>query len=202
MKFHNSLGTKDRVIFDLEIKKPIEECSRGWQSHDEMGISCAVIYELAFDRFIVFDEHTLDGLQNRLNSADVIIGFNHIHFDYNVMKHSGYPIISRTTNPDIGPVDFDILRQTWLAAGLGVEYVHKTHGGFGLDACVKGTLNKSGKTGHGADAPLLWRAGRWGELVSYCINDVKLTRDLYLFIFEHKYIIVPGKGLFRFSQVP
>ena len=42
---------------ESEIKKRIEECSRGWQSHDEMGISVLCIFDYATMRYRVFDDH-------------------------------------------------------------------------------------------------------------------------------------------------
>ena len=47
-----------------------------------------------------------------------------------------------------------------------------------LDGVAEATLGKN-KSGHGADAVDWWRAGEIEKLIKYCIEDVKITRELY-----------------------
>ncbi len=47
-----------------------------------------------------------------------------------------------------------------------------------LDSVAQATLNV-GKTGHGLDAIDYFREGKWDLLKSYCLNDVKITKEVY-----------------------
>ncbi len=47
-----------------------------------------------------------------------------------------------------------------------------------LASLSKGTLNQA-KLGKAADAPTLFARGKYQELVSYCQQDVALTRDIF-----------------------
>ena len=52
-----------------------------------------------------------------------------------------------------------------------------THAGYGLDALAIAN-GLTGKTGHGADAPVDWQLGRYGSVIDYCLEDVRITAKL------------------------
>jgi DEAD/DEAH box helicase domain-containing protein len=56
-----------------------------------------------------------------------------------------------------------------------------------LDSVGEATLNKN-KTGHGSDAVMWWRNGEIEKLISYCIEDVRLTKDLYDYANSNKHL--------------
>ena len=45
------------------------------------------------------------------------------------------------------------------------------------------------KNGEGANAPALWRAQRYADLHTYCMNDVRLVRNLLRHIKQHGYVM-------------
>jgi len=51
----------------------------------------------------------------------------------------------------------------------------------------------TGKTGHGLEAIDMYREGRIDELKSYCLNDVKITKDLYEHGIKNGKLIIPSK---------
>lgn len=63
--------------------------------------------------------------------------------------------------------------------------------GVSLARIAKGTLNAS-KLGKGASAPALFAHGKYEELVAYCQQDVRLTRDIFLKGCEHGAVNVSG----------
>jgi len=76
------LTGKNIVVYDLEIKKPIEECSKGWSSHDEMGISVGCAFDYREMRYRVFMDDNILALVERLNEPNtLIVAFNHVNFD-------------------------------------------------------------------------------------------------------------------------
>ena len=173
---------KKIAVFDLEIKKPIEECSRGWDSHDEMGVSVLCLYDYLTGRYRVFDDRNMrEGLEI-LALHEIVVGFNTVNFDWRVLGAT-YPEMVRVSR------DFDILREIWKSRGLDPDHFdYRTHGGFKLDDVAFDTIGLR-KTGNGAHAPLLYKEGRWAELVDYCLQDVKVEKELFEFIALNGYII-------------
>ena len=47
-----------------------------------------------------------------------------------------------------------------------------------------GTFNK-GKIGHGLDAIIWWRNGEIDKIRKYCLEDVKITKDVYEYACAH-----------------
>jgi hypothetical protein len=179
-----SLAGKNIVIYDLEIRKEIEECSRGWESLDEMGISVGCAYDYRESRCRVFMEDNLGELVTRLNEpGTLVVAFNHVGFDNKLLRASGYAL-----KPDEQLRNYDML--VISKAGAKAE---KYASGFKLDDHLK-ALGLPMKTGSGAMAPVLWKAGKMGALVDYCLNDVTQERAL----FEH--IVRDGTLACRFRE--
>ena len=157
---------KNIIVFDLEIKNLIGQCGVTWGTHDKMGLSCAVAYRFIEDDYLVFDDHNVQELGDILRSADLVVGYNHLNFDYKVLaKACGISGLGKDTR------DFDLLAEIWKAAGKRIK-------NSGLGKVCESTLGTN-KSGDGAMAPILYQQGKYAELVSYCIQDVKLTRDLF-----------------------
>ncbi|MCR4264326.1 MAG: hypothetical protein NUV98_06435, partial [Candidatus Roizmanbacteria bacterium] len=53
-----------------------------------------------------------------------------------------------------------------------------------LDEFAKETLHAK-KSGHGLMAIEYFKEGKWDELKKYCLDDVRITRDLYEYGKEH-----------------
>jgi DEAD/DEAH box helicase domain-containing protein len=61
-----------------------------------------------------------------------------------------------------------------------------------LDILVQTNLNLA-KTHHGLDAVRFYAEGNFKELEDYCLQDVKVTKELYDFIKKNKHLMVPKK---------
>lgn len=167
------------LIYDCEIVKgilgkkdsPIEniEYCDGWNDFDGMGISVICTYSYKTDSYGVFCEDNLHDFKALVNNHYKIIGFNNFKFDDMLCKANGFDI----------PQDksYDILVEVWKAAGLLPFFCGPSHKGYGLDACVKANSNNC-KTGNGALAPIQWQRGNIGNVINYCLQDVKLTKLL------------------------
>ena len=173
-------------IYDIEIVKAIPErngendldveyCA-GWQDHANMGISVCGGFEYDSGRYRVFCTDNLHQFADAVERADIIVGFNNIPFDNAVIRATWQPLVKLPENWEAK--SYDLLREIWVAAGLGPEFNFKTHGGFGLDAmCEKNFGTK--KSGNGALAPKMWQRGQIGNVIDYCLNDVALTKQLF-----------------------
>ena len=178
------------AVFDLEIKKPIESLTDGWRSHNEMGVSCLVLFDYEAMRYRVFDDQNIAEAIAILWTYDWVVGFNTVGFDWKVVKATypnDIPMSPRQSR------DFDILREIWKSLGVDPDnFKPATHGGYKLDDVAFDTVMMR-KTGNGAEAPLLFEKGRWAELLDYCIEDVRIERTLFEFVVRHGYCIRNGR---------
>ncbi len=181
---------KKIAVFDCEIKTPIEKCSRGWQSHDEMGVSVLVIFDYSTMRYRVFDDTNHNQAMQILDGYDLVVGFNTVGFDWKLLNAT-YPPASGTFKRI--SQDYDILREIWISLGLDPDHFDSsTHGGYKLDDVAHETIGLS-KSGNGAHAAILYQAGKWSELVDYCIQDVKVEKELFEFCAKYGYVIRNGR---------
>ena len=61
------------------------------------------------------------------------------------------------------------------------------------------TLGRN-KTGHGLEAVAWWREGKKQQVIDYCIEDVRITKDVYEYALKHgalKYL--DGKDIKEFK---
>lgn len=193
------------AVFDAEIKKRIEDCSKGWQSHDEMGISVLVIFDYTTMRYRVFDDKNAAEACAILSTYDLVVGFNTVGFDWKLIKATWPGMFPVKINPTKESVvvqpygrtskDFDILREIWLAKGLNPNrFEPSTHGGYKLDDVAYETIGMR-KTANGALAPIMFQEGRYAELVDYCIEDVRIEKTLFEFAATYGYVMRGGRQI-------
>ena len=151
---------KNIVYFDLETQKSAEEVG-GWDRIRDMRMSVGVTFSLARDEYRIYSEKQVDDLVKELARADLIVGFNNLRFDYEVL-HS-YTILDLTQIPTL-----DVL----------VELQKKLDHRLSLDAVANATLGVE-KTSEGMQAIQWYREGRMMDIAEYCCYDVKITRLLH-----------------------
>lgn len=183
-----NLEGKKIAVFDCEIKKRIEDCSDGWNSHDEMGISVLCMYDYASGRYRVFDDKNHEEAIDILHTYDFVVGFNTVGFDWKLVNATWRkPVNVR------GSSDFDILREIWLSLGLNPnKFDPKTHGGYKLDDVAWETIQMR-KTANGALAPIMFQFGQWADLVDYCLEDVRIEKTLFEFAVRHGFVVRNGR---------
>lgn len=153
------------VIFDIETKKTFREAP----NHKDLGISVVGAYDYKTDTYRTFLEEELGELFVLLENASVVIGYNSDGFDLPVLQ-AYYP-------GDVTQFkSFDILSDIKRILGRRIS----------LDEVVKATLGE-GKSGNGLQAITYYRKGMWEELKKYCLDDVRLTKELFDYgLKEHK----------------
>lgn len=57
-----------------------------------------------------------------------------------------------------------------------------------LDQVAEGTLGIN-KSGNGLDAIVWWRNGEIEKIKKYCLDDVKITKDVYEYALKNKKLI-------------
>src|SRR3990167_646324 len=179
----------DHVVVDVEIQKTIDQCSKGWQSTDEMGVGVAVVYEFKADRFRIFGPDDRTELVERLLKAEKVSGFNIWKFDFPVI----WGVPSHVKIEEMRSKTNDMLINIWRNLGLRLDIFTGAHKGWNLNNVMSATLGVE-KIANGAEAPIWFQEGKIHKLINYCIDDVSLERDLVIHMEKEKYVMHPTKG--------
>jgi DNA polymerase III epsilon subunit-like protein len=148
---------KNIVYFDLETQKSAEEVG-GWDKISRMGLSIGVTYSTARCEYRIYGEKQVDDLVKELQRADLVVGFNNLRFDYEVLH--GYTALDLRQLPTL-----DML----------VELQNSLQHRLSLDAIATATFGVE-KTAEGMQALQWFKEGKLLEIAEYCCYDVKLTR--------------------------
>lgn len=175
---------KDTLVVDFETKYSFAEVG-GESNIRDLGISVAGVYSYRQDSFFAFEERELGSLETMFYGADLVIGFNVRHFDIPVIE----PYLKSFSFADVKVLDIfeDAVRF------LG----HRV----GLNALAKATLFKE-KSGHGLEALQWFREGRVEDVKKYCLDDVRITRDLYEFGKKNKHVLFRSNTDGKIHSIP
>lgn len=150
----------DVLVFDLETKRAFQEVG-GHANAAALGVSVVGVYSYQRRSFHTFREEQLPELERWMQAAELLIGFNSKSFDCTVLQPYMSADLRRIPHLDI------------------LEEIHRTLGHrLKLDSVAQATLLE-GKSGDGLEAILMYHRGDWEDLERYCLQDVKVTRDLY-----------------------
>jgi DEAD/DEAH box helicase domain-containing protein len=172
---HPLTGVKRFGVLDIETRRSAQEVG-GWGRAHLMGVSCAVLFDSGINDFRVYLEADVGTLVQDLQAFDLVIGFNIKGFDYKVL--SGLVSFDLTTIPTL-----DMLVKVHERLGYRLS----------LDALARCTLGTS-KSADGLAALEWWKQGEIHRIIEYCKQDVKVTRDLYLFGREHGFLVFENKA--------
>ena len=159
---------QDIIYFDLETQRTANDAG-GWNRKRDMGMSVGVTYSTKLEEYRIYTEKTVQQLVDQLTRADLVVGFNVLNFDYEVLM--GYTALDLSYNTQT----LDML----------VEIEKKLGHRLGLDSLASSTLGV-GKTAEGLDAIKWWREGRLVEIAEYCCFDVKCTRLVHEYGAQNK----------------
>ena len=165
---------KNIVYFDLETQKSAQEVG-GWNHIDRMGMSVGVTYSTARGDYAIYGEAQIDDLITELQRADLVVGFNHIRFDYQVL-HGYTPLDLR----QIPSLDMLIEIQNTLNHRLKLDSI--AHATFGVE-----------KIADGLQALDWFKEGRLTDIAEYCCFDVKITKLVHEYGAAHKKLFYTNK---------
>ena len=151
------------VVFDTETKKAFDEV--GGFYPEKLGVSISCVYTLdsesGKESYRAYKEADFPEMFRLFETADRIVGFNSIGFDMPALSPYYVGDLLRLPN-------FDMLAEIEKKLGHRVA----------LDALAKETLGIQ-KNGHGLDAIRYYHDGDWESLTKYCMQDVRVTKELY-----------------------
>ncbi len=157
------------VYFDLETKHSADEVG-GWSHIDKMGMSIGVTYSTARGDYKIYGEPEVEELIKELQRADLVVGFNHIRFDYRVLE--GYSIF-----------DFSQVLSLDMLIVLNEKLGHRLK----LDSIAQATLGCE-KSAEGLQALEWFKQGKMAEIAEYCCFDVKITKLVHEYAAAHGHL--------------
>jgi DEAD/DEAH box helicase domain-containing protein len=158
------------VYFDLETQKSAEEVG-GWDRIRDMRMSIGVTFSTARGEYRIYAEREVNALIDELRRADLVVGFNNLRFDYEVL--AGH-------NPF-----FDVAQVPTL--DMLVELQKTLQHRLSLDSIASATLGVE-KTSGGLQALRWFKEGKLLEIAEYCCYDVKITRLLHEYGLANKHL--------------
>lgn len=163
------------VVFDVETRRSAAEVG-GWHKAAQMGVSVAVLYDSLADEYFSYSQEALPDMFERLRSAELVVGFNSLRFDYAVLAPFA-PYDLR------GLPGLDLLQRVQERLNYRVS----------LDNLGQASLGEP-KSADGLQALRWWKEGRCEEIAAYCRKDVDLTRRLYLLGLREGYLLFSNKA--------
>jgi len=168
------VSSRNVVYFDLETQKSAEEVG-GWDRIRDMRMSLGVTYSTTRGGYRIYLESEVDELLRELQRADLIVGFNHLRFDYEVLH--GYT-----------PFDLTQLPTLDMMVDLKERLGHR----LGLDSIAEATFGLN-KTSEGLQAIEWFRQGKIAEIAEYCCFDVKLTKLVHEFGVQNRQLFYKNR---------
>lgn len=166
--------SKNILVLDLETKRTFEEVG-GYNHLGALGVSLVGVYSYQDSQYHTFWETDFPKLEARLSEKPLVVGFNHRRFDL--------PVLQPWVKTDLSQlILLDIMEEMQKVLG------HR----IGLDSVAQATLGTQ-KSGHGLDAIRYWRTGELEKLKTYCLDDVRLTKELFEYGAKNKELFYISK---------
>ena len=153
------------VTFDIETANAFPTLARG--DYARMEISVVGVHDSETGQLTSYVKEEFSQLWPIIERADMLIGFNSDSFDI--------PILNRYYPGDLTKIrSLDLLTEVYKVLGRRVR----------LQSLAEATLG-IGKSGNGLEAVEWWRQGEVEKVRNYCMDDVKITRQIFDYALKH-----------------
>ena len=173
------ISKEQRILyFDLETQKSAEDVG-GWGNIHDMKLAVGVVWDSCEQEYFSYQENTALQLVEKLQTADLVVGFNVKKFDYGVLQpYADFDLDEITT--------FDML------IDINKELGHR----LSLNHLAENTLNAK-KSADGLVSLQWYKEGKIEKIVDYCKQDVKVTRDLFLYGESNDHVKYKKRGIVK-----
>jgi DEAD/DEAH box helicase domain-containing protein len=170
------------VVFDIETQKSFKEIDRS-KIH-KLGISVVGLYDSATDTYQAYEERDIMKVDEKFRQADALIGFNCAGFDLPVLAPYLFTPVSNF-------FVIDLMDEIQKVRGHRVT----------LQSVAEATLKMS-KSGDGLGAIEMFKEGRIEELKKYCLDDVRITKEIYEYGAKNRKIYFTSNRDWQTHEVP
>ena len=155
-----------RIVFDIETADVFDNEKR---NPEDLTLAVVAIYNYQDDTYSAYTQETLPDLWEVLRSVDTLVGFNNNHFDTPILnKYAPMNLLKSYTS-------IDLLESVRNSLGRRIR----------LDWIAEGTLGIH-KSGDGLQSVAWWRDGEVEKVKQYCIDDVRITKDVFDYALKHE----------------
>lgn len=168
------LDMAGEIVLDIETQNTFDEV--GGYFTDRLKVSVVVAYYYDTDTYESYLEADLPKMFAKLELGSRIIGYNSIGFDMPVLNN--YYLGDLLKIPQL-----DMLAHINKALGFRIK----------LDDVAKATLGTQ-KSAHGLQAVQWWKEGKIDEIITYCQQDVKVTKEVYEFGLKNGFLLYDDRS--------
>lgn len=171
----------DTLIFDIETQNFFTDPGVGKDNFTALKISVVGAYSYNQDKYFCFEESEMQALSELFRASSRIVGFSINRYDVPVLNFYFQKLGKDSIN--LWDKDrLDLLEEIEALTGERVS----------LSRLVEANGGKP-KDHHGSEAIGLYKEGKIAELKEYCLNDVKITKDVYDIYMKEHALWVPDK---------
>ncbi len=162
-----------KVVFDIETKNIFQDV--GSNNPADLDISVVGVYDYETNTYTSYIQEEFDKMWEILEKADLLITFNGNSFDIPLLNK----YFKKANRIDISKIrSLDIFKEIKNTSGRWLKLDKIAEGTFGIN-----------KSGNGLEAVTWWRAGEVEKVRKYCLDDVRITKDVYEYAIKNKKII-------------
>lgn len=162
-----------KIVFDIETKNIFQDV--GSNDPVDLDISIVGLYDYETDSYKSFTQEEFGEMWEIIGKADLLITYNGDHFDIPLLnkyyKKAGLGDLNQIRS-------LDILKEIKNTYGRRMK----------LDQIAEGTFGTH-KSGNGLEAVVWWKKGEIDKIRKYCLDDVKITKDVYEYAMKNKKLI-------------
>ena len=163
------------LVFDIETSDVFGGEKR---KPEDLTLSVVAVYSYPDDAYTAYTQDDLPQLWEVLRGIDTLIGFNNNHFDTPLLnKYAPMDLLKEYDS-------IDLLESVRQSLGRRIR----------LDWIAEGTLG-SNKSGDGLQAVEWWKQGEVEKVKQYCIDDVRITKDIFDYALKHEELLYNDLGL-------
>lgn len=153
------------LVFDIETANAFPGFMRS--GFDQLELALVGVYDSETDSYSSYVKEELPKLWPLIERTELLIGYNSDSFDI--------PLLNRYYPGDLTSVpSLDLLSEVYKVLGRRIR----------LQSLAEATLNKS-KKGDGLQSVKWWQEGKIEKVREYCIEDVRITKELYDYALAH-----------------
>lgn len=156
------------IVFDLETQNIFQEV--GSSDPTALDISVATVYDSETDKYTTVTIDEIDQLWPIIEQADALVGYNSNHFDI--------PLLNKYYPGDLTQIkSIDLLEDIKISLGRRLR----------LDSVAQATVGAK-KSADGLQAVRWWKEGNVKDIMKYCEQDVKVTKEVFDYAREHGHV--------------